>query len=788
MSTRTPAPRVTNPHPNSLASLLSSWHLTDSPVKVENWRTKRPGGPAKSTSGPEQVLRKKDQPRCFIFDRHLVPSTWASFTSFLERNALPPYYADSALLSQPGDPRTFLSQIWVLRSLWQAEPVTDYSEDSFKWSELRSIPVAWVESLDLVLPPDLRAGRAAQEGQRPFRKRQRDSQGVEVLYTTRADGVFYKEGSVLIVVEDKHARASWPPDEYVPLLEEEEEGQEEEDGIFRRLLDYFLDKGPILTAREFYDLTRRGDPHVFSLLTKAIVSCTSRSARYFVLEDPLRAKRQRDSQGVEVLYTTRADGVFYKEGSVLIVVEDKHARASWPPDEYVPLLEEEEEGQEEEDGIFRRLLDYFLDKGPILTAREFYDLTRRGDPHVFSLLTKAIVSCTSRSARYFVLEDPLRAIFGALVPVNDPHEEIGKGDFDVVLSTMLPLTSSSPPFPQFVSSLYYNGETIRKLHSERAATLIVKHDRQADVEAESSRAPVAAAGRITRSMAGVGYEIAPAAGPSGRQATNLTILSESPTFLLVYPDGATPANPLLRRISSAGDDSLPTSDTSFGSEEDGHRAYSSDSHDAPPSPPRPKHELSPFPPTKTSTSENDEKPVILQIFDWIGLGTTSYAYEARTVGEKPTRYVIKVARRGRDPEEDAASFLCEAAILERLKDVEWVCHTYAYLEGADPKCRSVLLMEFGGEAIEKWEDLSRGERLELYQNVVTLHTEYGLAHNDLRPPNVVVDPPPSETTTTPTADHKRRVRLIDFVWASEHECEGEAACEELLVFRRALGL
>ncbi|BGP21940.1 hypothetical protein Rt10032_c18g6095 [Rhodotorula toruloides] len=667
MSTRTPAPRVTNPHPNSLASLLSSWHLTDSPVKVENWRTKKPGGPAKSTSGPEQVLRKKDQPRCFIFDRHLVPSTWASFTSFLERNALPPYYADSSLVSPAG--QDFHIQINFLRSLWQTEPVTDYSEDSFKWSELRSIPVAWVESLDLVLPPELRAGRAAQEGQRPFRKRQRDSQGVEVLYTTRADGVFYKEGSVLIVVEDKHARASWPPDEYVPLLEEEEE-----------------------------------------------------------------------------------------------------------------------EGQEEEDGIFRRLLDYFLDKGPILTAREFYDLTRRGDPHVFSLLTKAIVSCTSRSARYFVLEDPLRAIFGALVPVNDPHEEIGKGDFDVVLSTMLPLTSSSPPFPQFVSSLYYNGETIRKLHSERAATLIVKHDRQADVEAESSRAPVAAAGRITRSMAGVGYEIAPTAGPSGRQASNLTILSESPTFLLVYPDGATPANPLLRRISSAGDDSLPTSDTSFGSEEDGHRAYSSDSHDAPPSPPRPKHELSPFPPTKTSTSENDEKPVILQIFDWIGLGTTSYAYEARTVGEKPTRYVIKVARRGRDPEEDAASFLCEAAILERLKDVEWVCHTYAYLEGADPKCRSVLLMEFGGEAIEKWEDLSRGERLELYQNVVTLHTEYGLAHNDLRPPNVVVDPPPSETTTTPTAHHKRRVRLIDFVWASEHECEGEAACEELLVFRRALGL
>ncbi|BGP21938.1 hypothetical protein Rt10032_c18g6097 [Rhodotorula toruloides] len=663
MSTRTPAPRVTNPHPNSLASLLSSWHLTDSPVKVENWRTKRPGGPAKSTSGPEQVLRKKDQPRCFIFDRHLVPSTWASFTSFLERNALPPYYADSALLSQPGDPRTFLSKIWDRREMWQTEPALSYAEDQFEWNILRNLTIQWVRMLDTILPAPLRAGSAAHAPQSTVRRGEIDRQGAKILYWTRADGVFVKEGSILIVIEDKHPRVSWPPDGHIPSAEEEAE-----------------------------------------------------------------------------------------------------------------------------DGMYRRLCQYFDDKGPILTAREFYNLTRSWDPDVYSLLSKAVVSCVSRSTRYFFLDDPLHAIFGALVPVNDPHEEIGKGDFDVVLSTMLPLTSSSPPFPQFVSSLYYNGETIRKLHSERAATLIVKHDRQADVEAESSRAPVAAAGRITRSMAGVGYEIAPAAGPSGRQASNLTILSESSTFLLVYPDGATPANPLLRRISSAGDDSLPTSDTSFGSEEDGHRAYSSDSHDAPPSPPRPKHELSPFPPTKTSTSENDEKPVILQIFDWIGLGTTSYAYEARTVGEKPTRYVIKVARRGRDPEEDAASFLCEAAILERLKDVEWVCHTYAYLEGADPKCRSVLLMEFGGEAIEKWEDLSRGERLELYQNVVTLHTEYGLAHNDLRPPNVVVDPPPSETTTTPTADHKRRVRLIDFVWASEHECEGEAACEELLVFRRALGL
>ncbi|BGP21937.1 hypothetical protein Rt10032_c18g6098 [Rhodotorula toruloides] len=661
MSTRTPAPRVTNPHPNSLASLLSSWHLTDSPVKVENWRTKRPGGPAKSTSGPEQVLRKKDQPRCFIFDRHLVPSTWASFTSFLERNALPPYYADSSLVSPAG--QDFHIQINFLRSLWQAEPALSYAEDQFEWNNLRDLTIQWVRMLDTVLPPPLRAGSAAHAPQSTVRSGEIDRQGAKILYWTRADGVFVKEGSILIVIEDKHPRASWPPDGHIPSAEEEAE-----------------------------------------------------------------------------------------------------------------------------DGTYRRLCQYFDDKGPILTAREFYNLTRSWDPDVYSLLSKAVVSCISRSTRYFFLDDPLRAIFGALVPVNDPHEEIGKGDFDVVLSTMLPLTSSSPPFPQFVSSLYYNGETIRKLHSERAATLIVKHDRQADVEAESSRAPVAAAGRITRSMAGVGYEIAPTAGPSGRQASNLTILSESPTFLLVYPDGATPANPLLRRISSAGDDSLPTSDTSFGSEEDGHRAYSSDSHDAPPSPPRPKHELSPFPPTKTSTSENDEKPVILQIFDWIGLGTTSYAYEARTVGEKPTRYVIKVARRGRDPEEDAASFLCEAAILERLKDVEWVCHTYAYLEGADPKCRSVLLMEFGGEAIEKWEDLSRGERLELYQNVVTLHTEYGLAHNDLRPPNVVVDPPPSETTTTPTAHHKRRVRLIDFVWASEHECEGEAACEELLVFRRALGL
>ncbi|BGO88633.1 hypothetical protein NBRC10512_007845 [Rhodotorula toruloides] len=613
--------RAPLPHPNSLASLLSSWHLTESPVKDKSRPPKPLFNYALDAEDFDLVLRPKDLPRSIILDRELIPSTWASFTSFLERNALPSYYADSSLLSSPDVPSTFLGRIWDLRESWQRELVSKDSDGAFHWSSVRGITVAWVRALDLVLPARVRAGQAAQGVGLAVKKRQADAQGDEVLYRTRADGVFYKQGSILIVVGNEHPQASWPPDSQVPP------------------------------------------------------------------------------------------------------VEDKS-----------------------EDGVYRRLINCFLDKNTVLTGREFFELTSQWDKEVFALLSKIVVACVSRSCRYFVLNDPLNMILGVLVPINDPHEEIGKSDFDVLLSPLIPLTSATPPIPQLLAGLYYDQTTLQMLHSDHVEALVLQHDRQAAVESGTAHAPAGPTGRQTHGM----LRVAPAKSTprlrssveEGRQAVDLAQLSQSSTFFLVYPDGAMPNNPLLRRI--------------------------------------------PIPlvaPSETEISPGEEIPLILHIYEWIGSGAASHVYQALTVGPEEASYAIKVARR--TPDNEFVSFVREATLLERLKDAAWVCHVYACLEGADRKCPSVLLMEYGGEAIENWDELSRDERLELYWNVVTLHPQYNLLHDDLRPQNVVVDPPPFETLPE---NLKRRVRLIDFVWALEHQCEGEDTCAELQVFRRDLGL
>ncbi|BGP29141.1 hypothetical protein JCM10296v2_000879 [Rhodotorula toruloides] len=562
------------PHPSSLASLLSSWHLYESPVNAECRPIKPPFDYAWDAEDFDLALREKDLPRSILLDCELISSTWASFTSFLERNALPSYYADSFLLLSPEVPSNSLRKIWDLRERWQRELVPKYSDGGFHWTFLREITVAWVIALDLVLPEGLRAGQVAQ-------------------------GVGLAVG-----------------------------------------------------------------------------------------------KRQTDAQGDEVLYRTRADGVFYKQESILIVVGNEHLRASWPPDSQVPPLKEKSE-----DGVYRRLIDCFLDKGTVLTGREFFELTSQWDKDVFALLSKIVVACVSRSCRYFVLNDPLNMILGVLVPVNDPHEEIGKGNFDVLLSPLVPLTSATPPIPQLLAGLYYDQRTLQTLHSERARALVLQHGRKAAVESGTAHALAGPTGRQTHGM----IREAPAKGTpraqrvdGGRQVVDPAQLSQSSTFFLVYPDGATPNNPLLRRV--------------------------------------------PIPPvaaSKAAIPRHENAPLFLQIYDWIGSGPTSHVYQAQTVGPEEAWYAIKVARR--TPDNEFVSFLREATLLKRLAVVDWVCHVYACLEGADPKCPSVLLMEYGGEAIESWDDL------ELYQNVVTLHTQYNLSHDDVRPQNVV-DPPPSLKT------------------------------------------
>lgn len=107
-------------------------------------------------------------------------------------------------------------------------------------------------------------------------------------------------------------------------------------------------------------------------------------------------------------------------------------------------------------------------------------------------------------------------------------------------------------------------------------------------------------------------------------------------------------------------------------------------------------------------SNEANPPVLLQIYDWVGRGRTSYAYQAFTTGDKPVPYVVKVLRESAEDERDV--LINEADILRRLSGADWVCKVYAYLEGADPECRSALLIKYGGEALESWKELSHEER------------------------------------------------------------------------------
>lgn len=259
MTAPTPT-RASSRHPYSLASLLTSWHLDESPVRDESWAEKM----AKASGTPESrfmgVLRDKDQPRSIILDPNLVPHTWSAFTSFVERNALPAYEADAALLQIPGSSQTFLSTISTLREEWQTEPVHVYAVDCFKGGPLRSLPVRWVRALDVVLPPELRGGRASSGRPQRVYKGERDAQGEIIPCETCADGVFYKECIMHIMVDDRSPRSAYLPSGHVPSADEGGEG--------RRLVHSLAEKGPVMTAREFSHLTAWHAKDVYLLLSK----------------------------------------------------------------------------------------------------------------------------------------------------------------------------------------------------------------------------------------------------------------------------------------------------------------------------------------------------------------------------------------------------------------------------------------------------------------------------------------------------------------------------------------
>ncbi|KAJ7089833.1 hypothetical protein B0H15DRAFT_273538 [Mycena belliarum] len=86
-----------------------------------------------------------------------------------------------------------------------------------------------------------------------------------------------------------------------------------------------------------------------------------------------------------------------------------------------------------------------------------------------------------------------------------------------------------------------------------------------------------------------------------------------------------------------------------------------------------------------------------------------------------------------------------------------------------------LIVENGGTALKSFDGLSAQHREALFEKAEQMHT-VGIVHNDLEPRNIV-------------ESAEGELRIIDFDSADMgHSCSGKEECEELLEFKKALGL
>ncbi|GAA6005862.1 hypothetical protein JCM10207_007254 [Rhodosporidiobolus poonsookiae] len=178
----------------------------------------------------------------------------------------------------------------------------------------------------------------------------------------------------------------------------------------------------------------------------------------------------------------------------------------------------------------------------------------------------------------------------------------------------------------------------------------------------------------------------------------------------------------------------------------------------------------------------DTVPVSLITIGQIGEGAVSEAYLGFLKPDKTHSFVIKTAVPG--AEED---LLDEAAValspeMQQLKQyVVPSCGIYGGRIDDDDECdRSVMLMEYGGDAAETWLDWNIEERLTLLTGLMHLHAA-GVVHGDIRYSNTVGVGVGAGNVRLPP-------RWIDLSAAETgHNCPGER-CRELRAAARSMKL
>ncbi|BGP29138.1 hypothetical protein JCM10296v2_000876 [Rhodotorula toruloides] len=282
----------------------------------------------------------------------------------------------------------------------------------------------------------------------------------------------------------------------------------------------------------------------------------------------------------------------------------------------------------------------------VVTFQKLFDSTSTADNDVYTVLAKVrfvffraspesaqpiviwqmSISCVAHQARHFVLCDFKCWQYGTLVP-QVATDDVGVGKFDIIVSPLLPFTST-PCIAQFKARLLYNDATVQDIARERIAVVVAKYA-QAKRTKSSSEAP-ASAGTPSRgsyslldlpNIGGSSSDGSRGGASPVRRVGSLADLSLASSFILSFPDRSTPLDPIFRRTRN----SQPCSDESFGFDVAPDLAYSVDSLGSLDSLDSVQPKSSRITGSKATASA---APLMLQLCREIGRGSTSIAYLA----------------------------------------------------------------------------------------------------------------------------------------------------------------
>ncbi|BGO98244.1 Proteophosphoglycan ppg4 [Rhodotorula toruloides ATCC 204091] len=518
---------------------------------------------------------------------------------------------------------------------------------------------------------------------------------------------------------------------------------------------------------------------------------------------------------------SKADLVFWRNESIQVMVEEASPTAHL-------------EGE-----VLFRTTD-LTSSSPVKTLNDAF---KAKDRQVHDLLLKMSALCSARSCRRFVLHDWSHYIIGFLSYIDPEDSTTG---FDLLYGPLTPVDSVKYPFAEATTSLFYSHHFFEPELRQYVDTVIVavEHKRREEARRREKREREAETGgqqtedepdrkrpRDSREQSELQKEradqgpqersgdVRAGAEPGGgvtqaEEAVNA--LEGINSFNIVWPNGSQADLPRFVRIdptniSSTSSPSSPSPPTIPSldplSSKISHPSCPSSAYASPSaaiaanteSPARtgfqpgvcsistPPSARS-LPPT-ISLASTEEKPLQLQLDEYVGEGATSAVYRG-VCAPGDTSFILKLPLHSNDDDENLR-LLNEARLLSTpsLRNFQLTPRLYGTFKPStsDAEQPVVLLMEDGGDDLQRWTELSCEEKQKLYDNLLLLHREHNIIHGDLttpglRPRNIVVEKPASNAAHS----HDRTIRLIDFGHASKHACPGESKCWELLEVGRQL--